>query len=179
MSPKKLLPAALGGLFIGVLSALPLVSLGNCCCLWIIAGGYLAAYVMQQDHPDPITTVDGAIVGFLAGIFGAFLFTIVVIPIDMLMGPLQTRFLRRLLSTSGEMPPGLREMLENIATAQSSFVLATLFRFVPMLLVGVVFAPIGGVLAALFSRRRPVRPEPPVPPIPPAPPDSWPPPSEG
>jgi len=133
---------------------------------------------MQQDHPDPITTVDGVIGGFLAGIFGAFLFTIVVIPIDMMMGPLQTRFLRRLLSTSGEMPPGLREMLENIATDQSSVVLATLIRFVPMLLVGVVFAPIGGVLAALFSRRRPVRPEPPVPPILPASPDSWPPPSE-
>jgi len=38
----------LGGLFIGILSALPVVSWGNCCCLWIIGGGVLAAYLDQQ-----------------------------------------------------------------------------------------------------------------------------------
>ena len=36
-TPPKLQPALFGGLFIGVLSALPLVSVGNCCCLWVIA----------------------------------------------------------------------------------------------------------------------------------------------
>lgn len=178
MPHKKLGPAALGGLFIGVLSALPLVSLANCCCLWIVGGGYLAAYVMQQDHPAPITAVDGAIVGFLAGIFGAVVFTIVVIPIDMVMGPLQAQFLRRLLNTSSEMPPGLREMLEDVAAARSSVALTSLFRFVPMLLVGIVFAPVGGILAAVFSRRTPMPPPPSAPPIPPASPDSWPPLSE-
>ena len=175
MPPKKLVPAALGGLFIGVLSALPLVSLANCCCLWIVGGGYLAAYVMQQDHPAPITAVDGAIVGLLAGIFGAVVFTIVVIPIDLLMGPLQAQFLRRVLSTSSEMPPGVREMLEDVAAARSSVALTSLFRFVPMLLVGAVFAPVGGILAAVFSRRTPMPPTPSAPPIPPASPDSWPP----
>lgn len=155
MPPKKLVPAALGGLFIGVLSALPVVSLANCCCLWIIGGGYLAAYLMQQDHPTPITAGDGALVGFLSGIFGAVVFTLVVIPVDIVMGPLQEQFLRRILRTSRGMPPGVREMLKGIAAARSSIVLASLFRFVPMLLVSVVFAPVGGVLAALFSRRPP------------------------
>ena len=178
MPPKKLVPSALGGLFIGVLSALPLVSLANCCCLWIVGGGYLAAYVMQQDHPASITAVDGAIVGLLAGVFGAVVFTIVVVPIDLLMGPLQAQVLRRLLSASSDMPPGLREMLENVAAARSSLVFASVVRFVPMFLVGVVFAPIGGILAAVFSRRKPRPPEPPPPPVPPAPPDSWPPLSE-
>ena len=183
MSPKKLVPAALGGLFIGVLSALPVVSLANCCCLWIIGGGYLAAYVMQQDHPTPITAVDGAIVGFLSGIVGAVVFALAVIPIDIVMGPLQAQFLRRILNTSTDLPPGLRDMLQGIATARSSVVLASLFRFVPMLLVSVVFAPVGGILGAVFSRRPPAPPisAPPAPSIPPAPPpvappsDAWPP----
>ena len=40
----RLQPAFWGGLFIGVLSALPFVSVGNCCCcLWVVAGGVLAA----------------------------------------------------------------------------------------------------------------------------------------
>ncbi len=61
MSPNKLRPAVLGGLLMGVLSALPVIQIGNvCCCLWVILGGVLAAYVMQQGHPYPITIADGA-----------------------------------------------------------------------------------------------------------------------
>ena len=190
MTPPKLVPAALGGLFIGVLSALPFLRVANCCCLWIIGGGYLAAYVMQQNHPTAITTVDGAAVGLLAGIFGAVVFTVVVIPIDIVMGPLQAQFLLRMLGTNREMPPELRDMLEGIATARTSGVLTSLFGFVPMLLVSMVFAPIGGILGTLFSRRPPgvPLPEPPAPappPLsgPPSPPpsapgsfDPWPPP---
>jgi len=47
------MPALLGGLFIGVLSALPVVQICNCCCLWIIGGGLLAAYLQQQNQPVP------------------------------------------------------------------------------------------------------------------------------
>ena len=44
-------PAVLGGVFIGVLSALPLISAGNCCCcLWVIGGGVVAAYLLQQSQ---------------------------------------------------------------------------------------------------------------------------------
>ena len=42
----------IGGLVIGVLSALPFISAGNCCCcLWFVTGGVLAAYLMQQNQP--------------------------------------------------------------------------------------------------------------------------------
>jgi hypothetical protein len=43
----KLQPALFGGLFIGVLSALPIINIANCCCLWVIGGGVLATYLMQ------------------------------------------------------------------------------------------------------------------------------------
>ncbi len=50
---SKFQPALLGGLVLGVLSALPIVSIGNvCCCLWVISGGVLAAYLLQRNQAD-------------------------------------------------------------------------------------------------------------------------------
>ena len=92
-TPPKLQPALFGGLFIGVLSALPLVS--ACCCLWMIAGGALAVYLMQQNHPYPITAADGALVGLLAGLIGGVVGTFISIPVQMMMGPFQQQLLER------------------------------------------------------------------------------------
>src|SRR6266496_5768116 len=65
-------PALIGGVVMGVLSALPIVSVANaCCCLWIVSGGLIAAYVLQQNQTGPITPGDGALVGLLAGLCGA------------------------------------------------------------------------------------------------------------
>ena len=59
-------PAILGGLFIGILSTLPIVNIGNmCCCLWVISGGVLSVWLLQQDSPDPLTGADGALMGLL------------------------------------------------------------------------------------------------------------------
>jgi hypothetical protein len=63
----RLQPALWGGLFIGVLSALPLVNLENCCCcLWVLCGGALAAYLRQQNN---LYQIDAAEVrsGLMAG----------------------------------------------------------------------------------------------------------------
>ena len=65
------MPALLGGLFIGVLSALPVVQICNCCCLWIIGGGLLAAYLKQQNQPVSLTLMQGAQVGLFAGLIGS------------------------------------------------------------------------------------------------------------
>ena len=64
----KLQPALLAGLVLGVLSSLPIVSAGNCCCgLWFVTAGVLAAWLMQQNQPFPIALGDGALVGLLDG----------------------------------------------------------------------------------------------------------------
>lgn len=66
MSPSKTQPALLGGVAIGVLSALPVINLANCCCAWILFGGGLAAYLMQQSYPHRVNVGDGALVGLMA-----------------------------------------------------------------------------------------------------------------
>ena len=52
-------PALLGGVVIGVLSGLPFVNIGNCCCcLWVVAGGVLTVYLQQQArNPVPLETI--------------------------------------------------------------------------------------------------------------------------
>ena len=116
MDKSRLQPALLGGLLIGVLSALPLVSAGNCCCcLWVVCGGALAAYLRQQNLPTQIAASEGAVVGLFAGLIGGVAATILSIPLEMAMGQFQQQMLER-MSDQQDMPPELRQMIERFAT---------------------------------------------------------------
>src|ERR1700720_2070444 len=103
-------PAVIGGLVGGVLSALPLIAGGNlCCCLWIVSGGAVAAYVLQQNQSLPIAAGDGALVGLLAGGIGAFVYVALSIPVNILVAPMERVLFERLSETMGNMPPEFRD----------------------------------------------------------------------
>ena len=145
-------PAFLGGLFIGILSALPIINIANCCCLWVMSGGALAAYLGQQDGPRPFTAMHGAKLGFFAGIIGAFVWLLAALLVDSLMAPLQDRLVTEMLSNANDMPPEVRGWFEMLGTrANAPFRYAAGFFF--QLLGGVIFATLGGVLTAVFLRR--------------------------
>ena len=172
--------ALLGGLLIGVLSALPLVNVVNCCCLWIVFGGALSAHLLQQRQPRPITTGEGALVGLMAGVVGAFAWLVVSIPIQLVVGPLQAQLFERALDNAGDLPPDARDWLDSFAS-EGAVGASTVVGFIVMLLSGVIFATLGGVIGALIVRRDdpPAPPPPPPfdpgftpPPLPPAPPAS-------
>ena len=102
----RLQPAFWGGLFIGVLSALPFISAGNCCCcLWVVSGGVLAAYLRQLNTPVQIDVAEGAIVGVLAGVIGGVIASVLSIPMQLMMGPMQQQFVERILSSNPDIPP--------------------------------------------------------------------------
>ena len=164
MAPAKLQPALLGGVTIGVLSALPVINLANCCCAWILFGGALAAYLMQQNHPEPIMIGDGAVVGLLAGIVGAFVWLIASIPIGIAMAPFQSRMAQETLRNTADIPPALRAMLEEFSGAPAIGI-GMIVMFFLMLVVCALFGMFGGLLGALMFRKA----QPPVipPPIPP------------
>jgi len=145
-------PALLGGLFIGVLSALPFISVGNCCCLWIIGGGFLAAYVDAQNGPRTLPVSRGALDGFLAGVAGAVIWIIVAILLEGVVGPMQRQFAEAMARRSDSMPPELREWFDVLASRSTSpFRWALGFFF--QLFVGMVFAPVGGMLGAVFFKK--------------------------
>jgi hypothetical protein len=140
----------IGGLVMGVLSALPIISAGNlCCCLWIISGGLVAAYVLQQNQATPITPGDGALVGLLAGMAGAVIYFVLSIPITFLVAPLQRQVLERLMERTNGMPPEFREYMGGYVGG----VLGLVIGFVFMLMMGAVFSTIGGLLGAVFFRK--------------------------
>jgi hypothetical protein len=143
-------PAVLGGLFIGVLSALPIVNLGNfCCCLWVICGGVLGAYLDQQNDPRPITVGRGAFTGLLSGMIGAVVWLVISIVLNAVMRPLQERFARDFASNARDLPPEVRAMLESLGANPS---IGLVFGFVVLLVAGAIFATLGGVLGAAFFR---------------------------
>jgi hypothetical protein len=155
--PPKLQPALFGGLFIGVLSALPLVNIGNCCCLWVIGGGVLATYLMQQNHPYPIAAADGALVGLLAGLIGGVLGTLLSIPIDMMMGPIQRQFIERMIAGNPDFPPEARTMLENLSVGGAAIV----FKLVFSVIFGLIFGMLGGLLGVALFKKKDMPPPPP------------------
>jgi len=158
MAPKKLRPALLGGLVTGILSALPVV--GLCCCLWILGGGVLAAYLMQQEYPEPITAGDGAAVGVLAGAFGAVIWQLIAVPINLATGTLSSSMMQRALENARDVPPEARQFLEAITSPAGSIVWFSVV-FVLILIVCMMLATLGGLLGAvIFRREKPPAPGP-------------------
>lgn len=154
--PPRLQPALFGGLFIGVLSALPLINLANCCCLWVLGGGVLATYLMQQNYPYPIQAADGALVGLLAGLFGGVLGALLSIPIDLMMAPVQQRILERIMAANPDIPDDARSMIENMSVRGAAIV----FKMIFSVFVGLVFGMLGGLLGVAMFRKKDVPPAP-------------------
>ncbi len=149
-------PVLLGGLFIGVLSALPLVNAGNCCCcLWVVSGGALAVYLRQQQLFGAIDAAEGALVGLLAGLVGGVIGSLLAIPVQMMLGPLQQEWMSRILAGSSDIPPELRDMMERAAAGG-----AVRFGFaVVNVIISTCFGMVGGLLGvAIFKRNAPPQP---------------------
>ena len=153
ISQALLQPVLFGGLFIGVLSALPIISLGNCCCLWVMGGGVVTAYLIQHDRPDPIQLGEGALGGFLSGIVGAVVYAVVALPIQLVTAPLQRGLMDGLLEMAADVPPEVRELLEDLGSGGGLGGVVVGFFF--MLAVGMVFSSLGGLLGALIFRKTP------------------------
>jgi small-conductance mechanosensitive channel len=151
----KLQPALFGGLFIGVLSALPIISLGNCiCCMWIVGGGALAVYLMQQNYPYAVTAADGALVGLMAGVIGGVIGGVLLIPIMLAFGPFQQRILERIIASNPDIPEQTRNMIQQMAAGGAVMGIAALIKIVFGVCIDAVFAMLGGLLGvALFKKK--------------------------
>ena len=137
------MPALLGGLFIGVLSALPIISC--CCCLWLAGGGFLAAYLQSQNQPTSLTLPQGARVGLFAGIVGAFVWLLVTAA----LAPVQSRFLDIARATA-DLPPEVQDLLQSVEAGGMG---GNIMVFVLFLIVGSVVSTLGGLAGAAYFRK--------------------------
>jgi hypothetical protein len=142
---NKLKPALLGGLIVGVLSAIPL--LNYCCCIWGIGGGFLAGFLYIKSAPLPVKVGDGAVIGALTGIVGAVLYFIIGVPLAYFMSGAQ---LEEMLRGAGvQLPAGISGLL--------LFVLSGLLGGLTLLVLSVI----GGLISVPILEKRKDGPPPP------------------
>lgn len=143
---NKLKPALLGGLLVGVLSAIPL--LHYCCVIWAIAGGALAGFLYIRSSPVPVRLGEGAVIGVLAGIIGAILYFAIGIPLAYFLSGEQ---LEQALRQAGvQLPAGMSGLMV--------FLLYGLFVSLLLLVLSVV----GGLISVpIFEKRKDMPPPPP------------------
>jgi len=143
---NKLKPALLGGLIVGVLSAIPL--LNYCCCIWGIGGGVLAGFLYIKSSPVPVKVGEGAIIGVLTGIVGAVLYFIIGVPLAYFISGAN---LEQTLRGAGiQLPGGVSGLLLFVI---SGLVVGALL---------LVLSIIGGLISVpIFEKRKDVPPPPP------------------
>lgn len=155
---NKLQPALIGGVVLGLLSAIPFLGLANaCCCSWAILGGALASYLYVKSSPVPVRTSDGAVLGLLAGAIGAAIYLVVSIPLGFLMQSVVLEFIGSFVQGFG--PEAAEAFRQQAEIAQSQTIAQQLPGAILMGLIGGVllvgFATIGGLIGvAIFEKRK-------------------------
>ncbi|HEY4423550.1 MAG TPA: hypothetical protein VGN10_05040 [Pyrinomonadaceae bacterium] len=143
---NKLKPALLGGLIVGILSAIPF--LNWCCCIWAIGGGLLAGMLYVKSAPVPVKVGEGAVVGVLTGIVGAILYFLISVPIGYFFNSAQIE--EALVRAGVQLPPGLSGLL--------LFVLGGLIGGLWLLVLSII----GGLISVpIFEKRKDAPPPPP------------------
>jgi hypothetical protein len=156
--PSRMQPALFGGLFIGVLSSLPFVSsLNACCCLWVISGGVLTAYLLQERMTVPMNAGDAAVAGLMAGAIGAVISSVVGGIISAASGMNMQAAFDQVLS-SGDLPPQAVEMLERARSVPPIvWLLGSLFL---TLIIFPIFSMLGALLGVAIFKKTPPPPPP-------------------
>ena len=144
----------IGGGFNGVLSALPIIGTANClCCLWVVGGGVITAWLLQQGQSEPLELGEGAVGGLLAGVVGAVVYTLVWVPLQLMLGSLTGGPGGAFEMGDVDVPPEMLRMLEAMEQIMSNPPLMALMAFLMMLVAGLVFSTVGGLLGAFFFRK--------------------------
>ena len=145
--------ALLGGLFIGVLSGLPVVgALNYCCCLWVVVGGILTVYLQQQNQPEPVEASDAAVNGLIAGLVGAVVYVALTAAIVGVSGDAMQNEFRSAIENNPQVPPEVRDRLLGLLTGGRIVLLLAAVS----LPVYAVVAMLGSLLGvAIFRKKTP------------------------
>jgi len=148
-SRSFILSALIAGVIIGVLANLPLLNLINCfLCLWVWVGGILGVVFyrkFQHGGPD-LTPGQGAGLGAIAGLIGAFVGVVVYAATSFISMPLFAR-LAEYFQVEGDLP---------FRTGGPGAVLTSAFVFFLMDVVAYpLFGALSGLIGASLFRKQP------------------------
>ncbi len=167
--PNKLRSALIGGLVIGAVSGIPLISLVNCCCCaGILGGGVLAYYLYREEHTEgmaPIESSDALILGIMAGVIGAFVQAAIHGLILLLFAGAQEQLMRSImekiidrLERGGGLPNDaidqMRSSIEN-SMKESTTMWGFMLNLFMSLIIYPIFAMLGGLLGyGIFKSKK-------------------------
>ena len=163
-------PALIGGVLLGILSALPFLNLVNCfCCAWVIAGGMLAAQLFVRNSPAIVTLSQGLVLGLMTGAIGAVVETVFSLPLRLMfmrMGPGFAEQMSQAIEQISGLPPETRNTLRSMLGDGSGFGAAfwILGGFLTLVIYAVMGMLGGTIGVALFEKRKPQPPSPEIPP---------------
>jgi len=155
-------PALIGGVALGILSALPVIKSCNCiCCAWAIGGGILAAYLYIRESPFLVTMGRGAVVGLTAGAIGAVVCSLFSIPIQrILTGGVNPAIImeqaQEQMTKYPDFPQEARQAIEAFLLRDDLMMLIVIFSFLFYIVLYSLFAMLGGAIGvAIFEKRKP------------------------
>jgi hypothetical protein len=148
----------IGGVTLGLLSAIPPISFANmCCCVWVIGGGALASYLYVRRSETPVLLGQGAELGALTGVVGTIVSHSIGIPLGLILGESFNQFLLKAFENFN--PQVAEEMRKQVEIAQAQ----TFVQKLPVILataafntvIYIAFATLGGLLGVkLFEKRQ-------------------------
>ncbi len=146
--PSFLKPALIGGTAEGVASSIPILNIVNCaCCLLVVGGGVLAAYLYMKDAPPSAQAPlgDGLKLGLLAGLIEAVVWALIAIP------------MARLLPWWPFGPPPLEniDLPPEVASILTNPVPLAIFFGLISLIIDPIFCGLGGVIGVAIFNKKP------------------------
>ncbi len=161
---NKIKAAAIGGVVLGLLSAIPFVNWVNfCCCLWAILGGMLAANLYVKNSAIPATAGDGAVLGAIAGVIGSLIFLVLGIPLGILS---QQIVQTMLISIMENADPAQADLVRRQMEASAGAYAGMIIQFMIIAVFLFVFSIIGGLIGIpIFEKRKGGPSMPPPPPV--------------
>jgi hypothetical protein len=153
----KMRAALVGGVTLGLLSAIPPISFASLCCFIWIACGALASYLYVRRSPSPVLMGEGLGLGALAGLIGTIVALTVGLAVGFIFGASFDQLLVKMMERFS--PQQAEELSQQLKAAQAqtftqklpNIILTSLLRSV----ISIIFAALGGLLGVRFFEQRP------------------------
>jgi len=160
-APSMIKPAMISGVAFGVAGAVPIINWINCaCCALIIACGFLAAFLQSQQCKTagfPFGPGPGAQVGLLSGLVYGVVTSIVSTVLNMALGLGDWQEVLDQLEEVSTMDPEMLDQINRFMETTGPTVMV-LFGLFMALLLGALFATVGGLIGGSVFRAAPPTP---------------------
>jgi hypothetical protein len=168
--PSKLMPALYGGLIMGAISGLPVLSLLNClCCAGILLGGFLSVMFYKNEFTPamfPLTSSECMQVGAIAGLFGALFGTLLHLLTLATIGNVSNEMMLEMLRNFHLPQEALDQMERSIEQSAEMTTFSIGISLLTSLIIDPLFGLLGGLIgfSAFKSKQTPMNMPPSQPP---------------